>query len=91
MNTVLSTLVDEQPQNHPPSSHKPAANGRHVSLPDRVALHLGLALITWSRRPRTVTARNPRGDARARNDRALERAARERQWERAALLTQPRR
>jgi hypothetical protein len=44
MNTVLLTRVDEH-QPHPPSPQR-------VSLPDRVALHLGLALITWSRRPR---------------------------------------
>jgi hypothetical protein len=46
MNTTLLTRVDEQNHNHPPSHPR-------VSLPDRVALHVGLALITWSRRPHT--------------------------------------
>ena len=50
MNTVLLTRVDEQ--HHPPSPHR-VANLRRVTLPDRIALRLGLALITWSRRPRT--------------------------------------
>ena len=43
----MSTLL----QSHPPQSqehqHRPV---RRVSLPDRIALRVGLALITWSRR-----------------------------------------
>lgn len=62
-----------------------------MTLPDRVALHLGLALIMWSRRPHPSGERRPASDPWARNERALERAARERAWERAAHLSQPRR
>ena len=84
MNTLESTRVDTH--NHPPSHATPV---RRVSLPDRVALHLGLALITWSRRPQPAPAQ--RSDAQAVNDRARELAAREAQWQLAAYLTQARR
>lgn len=85
MNTLTSTPVDTS--NHPPS-HTPV---RRVSLPDRVALHVGLALITWSRRPHTLPAQPQADELYARNDRARERAAREAQWQLAAYQTQARR
>ena len=90
MNTVLSTRVDEQKHQHPPSPLARVVRARRVSLADRVALHLGLALVTWSRRPRTV-AQKPSVDRWVRNERARERAAREAQWEHAIYLSQPRR
>ncbi|HEX4444131.1 MAG TPA: hypothetical protein VHZ81_11210 [Galbitalea sp.] len=90
MNTSLSAQVD-QTHHHPPSSPVRAATVRRVSLPDRVALHVGLALITWSRRPHTVDVRPNTVDLYARNEQARERAEREREWQRATFLTQPRR
>jgi hypothetical protein len=90
MNTVLSTPVDEQNHAHPPSRAGSSAV-RRVRLADRVALHLGLALITWSRRPRTVALEPTRDELRARYARAVERADREWRAERAVRLGLPRR
>jgi hypothetical protein len=88
MNTVLSAPVDEQNHLHPPSRvGSPAV--RSVGLADRVALHLGLALITWSRRPRTVAPEPTRDHLRALHARAVERAERERQTERTVRLGLP--
>jgi hypothetical protein len=88
MNTVLSTPVDEQNHTHPPSRAR-SSTVRTVGLADRVALHLGLALITWSRRPRTVAQRPSRDYLRALRARSIERADRERQTERAVRLGLP--
>ena len=77
MNTTLSTSVDTHHQYHPP---QPVARVRRVRLADRVALHLGLALITWSRRPNrgTVSREN-----------LAQRLEREWQAERRLRLTLP--
>ena len=90
MNTVLSTLVDEQNHTHPPS-RAGSSTVRTVGLADRVALHLGLALITWSRRPRTVAPVPSSDELRARRQAALARATREREWQLALYLGQHRR
>jgi hypothetical protein len=90
VNTVLSTTVDKQTHTHPPSSLGHPSSARTVSLADRVALHLGLALITWSRRPRTA-ASNSSDALRARRQAAIARAKREREWQRALYLSQFRR
>ena len=91
MNTVLSTPVDEQNHKHPPSSLEHHASVRTVSLADRAALHLGLALITWSRRPRTVAPSSSSDQLRARRQAATARATREREWQLALYLSQLRR
>ena len=88
MNTVLSTHVDEQNHTHPPSSLEHRAT---VSLADRAALHLGLALITWSRRPRTVASRSSRAELLGRSRAVDARRAREREWQLALYLSQLRR
>ena len=95
MNTVLSTHVDEQRHPHPPSGVRPASI-RRVGLADRVALHLGIALITWSRRPRSVVPQSvaPQSsfdELRARRQAAIAQAAREREWQLALYLSQLRR
>jgi hypothetical protein len=90
MNTVLSTLVDEQNHAHPPARTGSTAVHR-VGLADRVALHLGLALVTWSRRPRAVASVPGSDRLRARRQAALAQAAREGEWQRAIYLGQPRR
>jgi hypothetical protein len=91
VNTVLSTPVDEQQHNHPPSSFDHVSNARTVSLADRVALHLGLALITWSRRPHTAASQPTWDTLRARREAARARSAREREWQLALYLSQVRR
>ncbi len=91
MNTVLSTRVDEQSRHHPPSWLSQSTAPPRVGLADRVALHLGLALVTWSRRPRRVvehTARHARQSARRL---AEARAVRESEWALRLHLGQPRR
>ena len=88
MNTVLSTRVDEQNHTHPPSSLEHRAT---VSLADRVALHLGLALVTWSRRPRTAASQSSRDALLGRSRAATARLAREREWQLALYLSQLRR
>jgi hypothetical protein len=85
VNTLVSTSVDEQ--HHPPSPSR-VTSPRGVALADRVALHLGLALITWSRRPRRATLvreYNPH----AHRERELARRKREEQWQRAMYVSRP--
>jgi hypothetical protein len=55
-----------------------------VSFVDRIALHLGVALITWSRRPRDYESRERRAN---RIEQQLARAAREREAERSYRLS----
>jgi hypothetical protein len=88
MNTVLSTHVDEQRNQHPPSQHTPARANR-VGLVDRVALHLGLALITWSRRPHTDARQNREHNPNEQRERAAMRRARDEHWQRAMLAAHP--
>ena len=80
MSTNLSTRV-EQSSTHPPQhlavSERPV---RRVRWSHRVALHLGLALITWSRRPSTAAPSH---------EHLAQRDARERQAERQLRLTVP--
>jgi hypothetical protein len=79
-------------QDHPPqpvrahdvASHQPV---RRVRLADRVALHVGLALVTWSRRPVPPRRRPERLAARRRS--LLERERRERAWLRELSLLAP--
>ncbi len=88
MNTVLSTHVDEQRHQHPPSGRTPARANR-VGLVDRVALHLGLALITWSRRPRRLTGSPLSHNSYEQRERTAARRARDEQWQRAMLEAHP--
>lgn len=82
MNTTLhptrSTLVDTRP--HPP--HHATLVVRRVGLTDRLALRLGLALVTWSRRPSSATPSRQL---------VLQRAQREWLAQRTLHLTVPRR
>jgi hypothetical protein len=89
VNTVLSTRVDEHNYNHPPSPHDPGTTRHHVTVFDRAALHLGLALITWSRRTLVVAAQPSREQLCARYDHVVQRAQRESDAERALRLTSP--
>ena len=82
MNTTLSRTRQE----HPPQLEV-ALEPQHVSrvgLVDRVALHLGLALITWSRRTHRAESRERRAHQYEQN---LARLERERAAERTLRLT----
>lgn len=84
MNTTLPTAPSRH--DHPPQPiERTAPRVRRVGVIDRVALHLGVALITWSRRP-SVASRERRA---TRLEQNVLRLAREREWERAARLTLP--
>lgn len=89
MHTVMSTQVDEKKYQHPPSPVEQRAQPRRVTVADRAALHLGLALITWSRRTHTVAVVPSREQLRARHAHVAERVGRERAAERALRLTTP--
>ena len=82
MNTTLSTARGRH--DHPPQQVQYLA--RRVGVVDRLALHLGVALITWGRRPSVVPTRERRAN---RVEQQLARLERERQWERTARLTLP--
>jgi len=84
MNSTLSTAPGRH--DHPPQPTAPVRQQRRVGLVDRMALHLGVALITWSRRPRAVESRERRAN---RIEQELARLARERAAERELRLTVP--
>lgn len=86
MNTLLSTPVDEQHQ-HEPHSPEYVTTWRRVGFADRVALHLGLALITWSRRSSKHARHLSWDELRALHSRSTEQAKREWQAERTRRLT----
>jgi len=82
MNTTLSRTRQE----HPPQLEV-ALETQHVSrvgLVDRIALHLGLALITWSRRTHRLESRERRAHQ---YEQHLARLERERAAERTLRLT----
>ena len=86
MNSTLSTSpgrLDHPPQ---PQSSADERLVRRVGLADRLALHLGVALITWSRRPSVIASRERRAN---RVEQQLVRLDRERAWERTARLNLP--
>jgi len=73
MSTTLSTTRPGRQQQQPPSpTHGNRASARRVSLIDRLALRLGVALVAWSRRPRELDSRERRA-LRVDNVRATER------------------
>ena len=85
MNTTLTTAPGRH--DHPPiqlHDNQPHLV-RRVSLLDRLALHLGVALIKWGRRPR-VESRERRAN---RYEQQLARLERERQFERTYRLSTP--
>ena len=56
MNTTLTT----ERRHSPPLTEAASHPIRHLTLLDRAALHLGLALIRWGRRSRRELARDER-------------------------------
>lgn len=82
MNTTLSTIPGRH--DHPPQQVlRPAPR---VSTLDRLALHVGVALIKWGRRPRAVESRERRA---SRVEQHLARLEREHAAERALHLAAP--
>lgn len=87
MNTTLSTTRSRH--DHPPileSTLEHDHQVRRVGLLDRVALHIGIALIKWGRRPYSVQSRERRA---TRLEAHLARLERERLAERTLRLTVP--
>lgn len=58
MSTTSTTL--SRPTHPPQHDQQSTPQVRRVGLVDRAALHLGVALITWGRRPQRVSARSER-------------------------------
>lgn len=81
MNTTLSTETSRTEHQH----HEPQYEARRVGLTDRLALHLGVALITWGRRPYGQSRERRANRVEAR----LAQLAREREYQRQQLLTLP--
>lgn len=80
MNTTLIR------QNHPPILEEQPRQVRRVGLLDRIALHIGIALIKWGRRPAQLATRERRAN---RVEQQLARLARERDAERTMRLITP--
>jgi hypothetical protein len=59
MNSTLTTPSRHAEQLHPEQRTQPA---RRVGMIDRAALHLGVALIKWGRRPRVQPGRERRAN-----------------------------
>jgi len=86
VNTTLSTVRGRT--DHPPIPlHDTQPHEvRRVTLLDTVALHLGIALIKWGRRPLIQATRERRAN---RIEQQLARIERERQYERSLRLNLP--
>jgi hypothetical protein len=87
MNTVVTT--DHGRHHHPPQSveQQYRQDVRRVGLVDRVALHVGVALVKWGRRPLAVESRERRAN---RVEQRLAMLERELAAERMRLLNTPR-
>lgn len=58
MNTTLSTAPGRHDHPPQPSYTEQSRPTRHVSMLDRLALHAGIALIKWGRRPHSTHQRH---------------------------------
>ena len=83
MNTVTTAERRDTLPSSAPATARPV---RRVGLADRLALRLGIALITWSRRPLTLESRERRA---TRVEQQLARLAREQAAERSLRLIAP--
>ena len=82
MNDTLTTQRSRIDQR----SHSPALLVRRVGTLDRLALHVGVALITWGRRPSRIESRERRAN---RIEQQLARLERIRRYERQLRLSVP--
>ena len=93
MNTVLSTTPgrhDHPPHPTQPSEPtnkrrsvpaRPSPPVRRMSIVDRAALHLGLALIRWGRRPLETASRQRRSVRFEQHTARLERERKAQRWQ----------
>lgn len=89
MNTTLSTRPSQEQLDQHHQQHSPQEQPRltrRLRLIDRLALHLGLALIAWGRRPRSLESRERRAN---RIEQAIARDSRKLLDERTARLLLP--
>ena len=85
----MSTLTPARPVEHERqlnTDNHQLLPARRVKALDRAALHLGLALIAWGRRPRSLESRERRAN---RVEQALARESRVQLDERTARLLLP--
>ncbi len=62
MNATLQQEAQQHDQQLRPQHEQQYRPVRRVGLVDRVALHVGVALVAWSRRPRAVVTHEGRAD-----------------------------
>ena len=86
MNTQLQTRSSHSNQLNQYDQHTQPEALHRVKLLDRVALHVGLALIAWGRRPLSLESRERRAN---RVEQALARESRFQLDERSARLLLP--
>lgn len=86
MNATLSTTPGRHDHPPQPAQVEQQRLVRRVNLIDRIALHVGVALIKWGRRPRLAETRERRAH---RYEQELARLERERQAERMLRLVVP--
>jgi hypothetical protein len=82
MNTLLSPRTAP-----PPAAARSSGPARRVGPLDRLALHVGLALVTWGRRPGPLPASRERRASQV--ELRLAQFEREQSAERQALLSRP--
>ncbi len=86
MSTTLTTRPGRQAHPPQPEYHQTQHPVRRVNLLDRAALHLGIALIKWGRRPQQTESRERRA---TRYEQHLARVERERSIEQLRLQLLP--
>ena len=89
MNTTVTTHPGRRDHYPPQPVETLIRPARRVGLADRLALHLGVALIAWGRRPGVLPESRERRASRV--EHRLAQLAREQDCERLLLLTVPRR
>lgn len=82
---MSTTLYAHPPQSEHPPTEAPRLTSRRPTLGERLALRLGLLLITYGRRRYAANRQDLAALARRRADQA----ERERRWERQRLLLLP--
>ena len=86
MNATMTTAASRH--DHPPQQvvHAEPHPVRHVNAIDRIALHIGVALIRWGRRPHRLESRERRANVR---EQLIAQELRERSAQRRMHLTLP--
>ncbi|MEP6480402.1 MAG: hypothetical protein ABJA94_00160 [Rhodoglobus sp.] len=86
MNNMLSTAPGRRAHPPQPTFDDKAVIVRRVGLTDRLALYVGVALIRWGRRPKTLVSRERRANQ---LEQRLAQLERERANERSMRLLVP--